>query len=65
MDPDGTLRWMWVPEARWLDEATGYFRVQCYFRVLEQLYPPRLRCERFRTVQAMTAIEVDLDDGMG
>lgn len=65
VDPEGTLRWLWVPEAGWIDEQRGFFRVQCFFRVYEHDRPPRLVCEEFRTVQAMTPTEVDRADGMG
>ncbi|HWS32426.1 MAG TPA: hypothetical protein VN408_06750 [Actinoplanes sp.] len=51
-DPEGNLRWMWVPGAEWIDEATGRFRVQCYFRVYELETPPRLVCDEFVTVPA-------------
>ncbi|GAA1613501.1 hypothetical protein [Actinoplanes couchii] len=52
-DPGRNLRWMWVPDAHWLDESVGYFRTQCYFRTFENVRPPRLVCAEFRTVQAM------------
>ena len=64
VDPEGNLRWLWVPHADWLDEQ-GFFRVQCYFRVYEHGSPPRLVCEGFRTVRAMSAPEVDRADGTG
>lgn len=64
-DPRGNLWWMWVPGADWLDEQTGLFRVQCYFRVYEHDQPPRLVCDEFRTVQSMSPAEVDRADGMG
>jgi hypothetical protein len=40
-------------------------RLQCYFRAYENDHPPRLVCDEFRTVWAMTPSEVDLVDGMG
>ncbi|GIM88719.1 hypothetical protein [Paractinoplanes toevensis] len=64
-DPDGNLWWMWVPDAKWLDEEAGYFRVQCRFAVYELTRPPRLTCRQFRTVQSMTPADVDRADGMG
>lgn len=64
VDFAGTLRWMWIPEASWIDEQRGYFRVQCYFRVLELDRPPRLVCQEFRTVQWMTPAGVDRAGGM-
>ena len=65
LDPEGTLRWMWVPDGGYLDEHRGFYRVQCWFRVYELDRPPRLVCEEFRTLKAMTPTEVDLSDGMG
>lgn len=64
-DPEGNLRWLWVPNADWLDDQQGNFRVQCYFRVYELDRPPRLVCDGFRTVRSMAPAEVDRDDGMG
>ncbi|GIF15456.1 hypothetical protein [Actinoplanes teichomyceticus] len=63
-DPEGNQRWMWVPGADWLDDDTGYFRVQCFFRVHEAENPPWLECSKFRTVQALTPAEVRRADGM-
>lgn len=65
VDPVGNLRWLWVPDARWIDDQKGFFRVQCYFRVHETDRPPRLLCEEFRTVPSMTPPEIDRADGMG
>lgn len=63
-DPQGTMRWMWVPDAGWIDEQAGYFRVQCYFRVHEHEKPPRVVCEAFRTVRSMSPAEIDRADGL-
>ena len=58
-DPQGNLRWMWVPGAAWIDEDEGYFRVQCYFRVYERDRTPRLVCDGIRTVLSLTPPEID------
>jgi hypothetical protein len=65
LDPQGNLRWMWVPDGSWLDENAGYFRVQCWFRIIELDRPPRLVCEEFRTVRALNPAEIDRSDGLG
>jgi hypothetical protein len=64
-DPKRNLWWLWVPGAEWIDEPVGGYRVQCWFRVYEQLRPPQLVCDAFRSRQAMTPSEVDRADGMG
>jgi hypothetical protein len=64
-DPEGNLWWMWVPDASWLDEEHGYFRVQCRFRVYQLTRPPVLRCQKFRAVRSMSPTDVDRADGMG
>jgi hypothetical protein len=64
-DPQGSLRWLWVPDAAWVDDNHGYYRVQCYFRVYEAERPPRLVCQEFRSVPAMKPDEIDQADGMG
>jgi hypothetical protein len=65
IDPQGNLRWMWVPGAAWLDEQAAYFRVQCFFRVYEDDKPPRLVCDEFRTVRSTPPAEADQAGGMG
>lgn len=64
-DPQGNLRWLWVPGADWLDERAGYFRTRCFFRVYELDQPPRLVCDEFHSVRSLTPAGVDRADGMG
>lgn len=61
-DPEGNLHWMWVPDAKWLDEEAGFFRAQCWFRVYEAERPPRLECVEFRAVRSLTPAEVNRAD---
>jgi hypothetical protein len=65
LDPQGNLRWMWVPAGSWIDDAGAYLRTQCWFRAFEVERPPRLVCAEFRAVQSLSPSEVDRADGMG